>query len=211
MSRGGKVKDQASEPERRCIVTGEVQPKAGLIRFVVGPDGSIVPDLLEKLPGRGIWVAADRAALEKAVKKNLFTRAARQPVTVPEDLVDRLEAALASRVVHLISLARKAGGAVAGYEKVKDWLVKDHAEVLIQASDGSERGKTKLRPPREEGRYVGCLTAGELGLAFGRENVIHGALAAGGLTTRVVQEAEKLTGLRAKDGGKAHRKGTKTT
>lgn len=211
MSRGGTQKNRADAPERRCIATGEVQPKSGLIRFVVSPDGEIVPDLLEKLPGRGIWVAADRAALEKAVKKNLFARAARQMVTLPEGLVTRIEAALADRVVHLISLARKAGGAVAGYEKVKDWLAKDQVEILIQASDGSERGKTKLRPPRGEGRYIGCLTADELGLAFGRENVIHGALAAGGLTTRVVEEAAKLTGLRAKDGGKAHRKGTKTT
>jgi hypothetical protein len=114
-------------------------------------------------------------------------------------------------VVNLISLARKAGAAVAGYEKVKDWLAKDQAEVLIQASDGSERGKSKLRPPGGSGRYIGCLTARELGLAFGRENVIHGALAGGGLTIRVVDEAAKLSGLRENDGGNARRKGTKTT
>ncbi len=211
MSRGGQPKDRADGPERRCIATGEVSPKHGLIRFVVGPDNIVVPDLLEKLPGRGIWVAADRAALEKAVAKNLFARAARQPVTVPEDLVPRLEAALADRVVHLISLDRKAGSAVAGYEKVKDWLAKEKARVLIQASDGSERGKSKLSTPYG-GRFIGCLTAGELGLAFGRENVIHGALAGGGLTTRVVEEAAKLSGLREKsDGGTtARRKGTKT-
>ena len=65
MSRGGRIKER-DEPERRCIVTGEVQPKAGLIRFVAGPDGQVVPDLAEKLPGRGIWVTADRAAIAKA-------------------------------------------------------------------------------------------------------------------------------------------------
>ncbi|MEJ2035435.1 MAG: RNA-binding protein, partial [Maritimibacter sp.] len=144
MSRGGKTKDRAEASERRCIATGDVQPKSGLIRFVVSPTGEITPDLLEKLPGRGIWVTADPAALEKAVKKNLFARAARQTVTVPEGMVARLEPALADRVIHLISLARKAGSAVAGYEKVKDWLAKDQARVLIQATDGSERGKTKL-------------------------------------------------------------------
>ena len=199
MSRGGRDKDRTGEPDRRCIATGEVQPKSGLIRFVVGPDGTIVPDLLEKLPGRGIWVAADRAALEKAVAKNLFARAARQPVTVPDGLVDHVEAALADRVVHLISLARKAGQAVAGYEKVKDWLGKEEARVLIQASDGSERGKSKLSTPYG-GRFIGCLTASELGLAFGRENVIHSALAGGGLTSRVVEEAAKLSGMRTKIG-----------
>lgn len=210
MTRGGRPKDRVEGPERRCIATGEVQPKHGLIRFVIGPDRTVVPDLLGKLPGRGIWVAADRRAMEKAVLKGLFARAARQPVDVPEDLIARVEEGLADRVVHLISLARKAGEAVAGYEKVKDWLAKEQAEVLIQASDGSERGKSKLRPPREKGRFIGCLTARELGLAFGRENVIHGALAGGGLTTRVVEEAAKLTGLREKDGGSARRKGTKT-
>lgn len=211
MTRGGQPKDRTGEPERRCIATGETQPKTGLIRFVVGPDGGIVPDLLEKLPGRGIWVAAEREALDKAVAKGLFARAAKQPVTVPDDLVAKLEAGLADRVIHLVSLARKAGQAVAGYEKVKDWLAKEEARVLIQASDGSARGKSKLSTPYG-GRFIGCLTASELGLAFGRENVIHGALAGGGLTTRVVEEAAKLSGLRkTTDGGTARRKGTKTT
>ncbi len=201
MTRGGQPKTRAEGPERRCIATGAVQPAHGLIRFVVGPDGTIVPDLLGKLPGRGIWVSAERAALEKAVAKGLFARAARRSVTVPEDLLAKVEAGLADRVIELISLARKAGAAVAGFEKVKDWLAKDQAEVLIQASDGSQRGKSKLRPPRGKDRFIGCLTARELGLAFGRENVIHGALAGGGLTTRVVEEAAKLTGLRENDGG----------
>lgn len=210
MTRGGRTKDRTAAPERRCIVTGEVKPVSELIRFVVGPDGAIVPDLLGKLPGRGIWVSASREALEKAVSKNLFARAARQPVTVPDGLVDNVEAALADRVVHLISLARKAGQAVAGYEKVKDWLSKEEARVLIQATDGSERGKTKLSTPYG-GRYIGCLTGSELGLAFGRENVIHSALAGGGLTSRIVEDAAKLSGLRkTTDGGTARRKGTKT-
>jgi len=209
MGRGGQQKDREG-PERRCIATGEVQPKQGMIRFVVGPDNQIVPDLLEKLPGRGIWVTADREALKKACDKGLFARSAKQAVTVRDDMLEALEKALIRRLVDLISLARKGGRAVAGYEKVKDWLNKDHAKVLIQASDGSGRGKSKLRTP-EGGRFVGVLTASELGLAFGRENVIHGALATGGLTQRVVEEAAKLTGVRENGGGKVHRKGTKTT
>ncbi|MFD1913579.1 RNA-binding protein [Halodurantibacterium flavum] len=211
MTRGGRDKDR-DEPERRCIATGESQPKAGLIRFVVGPEGQVIPDLLERLPGRGIWVSADRAAVEKAVKKGLFARAARQPVQTG-DLVSALEAGLGRRVVDLLSLARKGGAAVAGFEKVKDWLVKDQAEVLIQACDGSERGKTKLRPPEPvnagDTTFIGCLTAAELGLAFGREHVIHAALAAGGLTARVVDEARKLSGIRGQIGGRAAGKDTK--
>lgn len=200
MTRGGR-EDMRDAPERKCIVSGESQPKAGLIRFCIGPDGAVVPDLLNRLPGRGIYVAADRAAIAKAAAKGLFSRAARQPVKAPDGLPDLVESLLARRVVDLISMARKAGEAVAGFEKVKDWLVKDKAKILVQASDGSERGKDKLYPPDgDESRFIGCLTSGELGLAFGRERAIHAALAAGGLTTRVVEEAARLAGLRVQTG-----------
>jgi hypothetical protein len=200
MTRGGR-KDRPDEPERRCIVTGETQPKRGLIRFVLSPEGVVVPDLSGRLPGRGMWVAADRAAIEKA-GRGQFARAAKAPVTVPPDLAAQVEQALARRVVDLVSLARKAGDAVAGFEKVKDWLALGRAKVLLQASDGSDRGKGKLWTP-QGGRWFGCLTASELGLAFGRDSVIHAALAAGGLAERVVEEAAKLTGLRPADGGAA--------
>ena len=124
-------------------------------------------------------------------------------VKVPDGLVTEIEDQLARRVVDLISLARKAGDAVMGFEKVKDWLEKGRAAVLIQASDGSERGKTKLHaPPGDEG-FIGCLTARELGLSFGREHAIHVALASGGLTPRVVEEAAKLAGLREQIDGVA--------
>ncbi|MDH5454365.1 MAG: RNA-binding protein [Paracoccaceae bacterium] len=208
MTRGGKDKDQ-DEPERRCIVTGDVQPKAGLIRFVVSPEGQVFTDLANKLPGRGIWVTADRAVIDKAVAKGLFSRAAKAPVTVSPELADTVEAAMARRVVDLISLTRKAGRAVSGFEKVKGWLAEGRAKVLFQASDGSERGKGKLWTP-EGGRWFGCLTASELGMAFGRDSVVHGALAAGGLTKRVVEEAAKLSSLRKMDGGKSAEKDTKS-
>ena len=201
MSRGGREKDR-DEPERRCIATGESQPKRGLIRFVIGPDGVVVPDLAEKLPGRGIWVAADRAALEKAAQKGLFSRAAKAPVKVPEGLEELVEAGVARRLVDLVSLTRKSGRAVAGFEKVKGWLAEGRAKVLLQASDGSDRGKGKLWTPTG-GRWFGCLTASELGLSFGRDHVIHGALAAGGLTDKVILEAGRLTGLRGHDDGNA--------
>jgi hypothetical protein len=215
MTRGGRDKTQ-DEPERRCIVTGESQPKGGLVRFGLGPEGQVVPDVLGRLPGRWMYVVADRAAIEKAAAKGLFARAARRPVVVPDGLADLVEAQLLRRVTDLVSMARKAGDAVTGYEKVKEWLVKGTARVLIQASDGSERGKAKLHPPPGEGGFIGCLTAGELGLSFGRERAIHGALAAGGLTTRVVEEAARLAGVRAfaqgkQVGGGSVGKDTKTT
>lgn len=206
MGRGGVSKDHTDGPDRKCIATGEVQPRFGLIRFVMGPERQIVPDILGKLPGRGIYVAADRAALETAVKKKLFARAAKGQVVLPDGLVEEVERQLARRVVDLISLQRKGGRAVAGYEKVKAWLQQEEAEVLIQASDGSDRGKSKLSTPHY-GHYIGWLTADELGLAFGRQTVIHGALASGGLTKRVVEEAQRLKGVRVKETGKGQSKG----
>lgn len=202
MTRGGREK-QRGDPERRCIATGEVQPKRGLIRFAVSPDAVVVPDILEKLPGRGIWVAAERAALESAVSKGLFSRGAKQAVNVPETLVADVEALLARRLIDGISMARKAGIAVAGYEKVKDRLGKDDVRILFQASDGSERGKSKLHPPGGRGSFFEVLTASELGLSFGRERVIHAALGFGGLTERIREDAIRLSGVRELDGGEA--------
>ncbi len=203
MTRGGQ-KDDGGEAERRCLVTGEVGPKAGLIRFVLGPDNQVVPDILGKLPGRGLYVTASRPILEEA-KRGQFARAAKSPVTIPDNLADEVERQLVLRLVELISLARKAGMALAGFEKVKEALAKAgdglgigawrRVRVLMQASDGSERGKSKLWTP-EGARYYSVLTAQELGAAFGRQTVIHAVLASGALADRVVEEAAKLRGLR---------------
>lgn len=208
MSRGGQDKN-GDDPERRCVVSGEVQPKFGMIRFVLGPEDMIYPDLAQKLPGRGIWVTADKDMIEKAATKGLFARAAKTAVKIPEGLADLVEAGQAIRVVELVSMVRKTGRAVIGFEKVKGWLSEGRAKVLLQASDGSERGKGKLWTP-EGGRWFGCLTASELGLAFGRDHAIHGALAKGALTQRVIEEAAKLTGLRKQGGEILAGKDTKT-
>ncbi|MDG1354066.1 MAG: RNA-binding protein [Sulfitobacter sp.] len=206
MGRGGASKDAESGAERKCLATGEVQPKYKMIRFVIGPEGQAFADVMGKLPGRGMWVSADRAALETVVKKGLFSRSAKQPVKTSDDLVEEVERQLARRVVDLISMQRKAGKAIAGYEKVKSWLQTEEALVLIQAVDGSGRGKSKLSTPHY-GHYIGCLTADELGLAFGRQTVIHGALASGGLTLRVVEEAHRLNGVRKNEAGSGQPKG----
>ena len=210
MPRGGKPKNH-SEPERRCIATGEVQPKRGLIRFGVSPDGQIVPDILEKLPGRGIWVASERSALDEATKKGLFARSAKQAVTLSDTLIDDVETLLAKRLIDGISMARKAGSAIAGFEKVKDWLGKDEARILFQASDGSERGKSKLHAPGGRGSFFEVLSASELGLSFGRERVIHAALGFGGLTERIREDAIRLSGVRELDSGLTAEEVKKTT
>jgi predicted RNA-binding protein YlxR (DUF448 family) len=202
MARGGR-KSEGDGPERRCIATGQSQPARGLVRFVVGPDAAIVPDVAGKLPGRGIWVSADRDALALAHRKNLFARAARQSVTMPDNLVEMVEQLLLRRVLDLLSLARKSGQAVAGYEKCRELAQTGAMAVLIQAADGSARGKTKLRPPDGHDTHIDWLRGQELGLAFGREHVIHSALRAGGLQRPIVEEAARLAGLRTDIGGYA--------
>lgn len=197
MGRGGARTDTQSE--RRCIVTGRTDCPDRLIRFVLGPEGAAVPDLLGKLPGRGMWVAANIENFDPARLGKAFSRAARQKVEPDPQLPLQLEQLLADRCIHLLALARKAGAAIAGYEKVKSWLDTGEAEILLQASDGSERGKSKLRPPAGPQSLITVLSGTELGQAFGRENVIHGALAGGGLTRRVVEETTRLAGMRAPD------------
>jgi hypothetical protein len=188
-----------------------VAPQSALIRFVEAPDGGVVPDVAGKLPGRGLYVLPDRDALARAASKGLFARALKRPAKAPDDLPDLIERLLVRRVIDHISLARKSGDAVTGYEKVKDWLQKEEARVLIQAEDGSSRGKSKLSTPYG-GDYIGWLTAEELGMAFGRQTVIHAALGAGGLARRVVEDAQRLKGVRVGTagtdrGGKGRRKG----
>ena len=208
MGRGGAPKDRSGDPDRKCVVTGEVQPKYGLIRFVAGPDGQLVPDVAGKLPGRGVYVAADRDILKKAVAKKVFARGLKTQVDVPDGLIDEIERQLARRVVDLISMGRKSGDAIAGYEKVKAWLDREEAHVLIQAVDGSGRGKSKLSTPHF-GKYIGWLTSNELGMAFARETVIHAALASGGLGRRVVEEAQRLRGVRETEGGNGRPEGNR--
>ena len=180
---------------RKCIATGELRPKSELLRFVVGPDQTLAFDVAGKLPGRGIWVSANKEALTLATKKNLFSRSAKEQVKVPDNLVEFVENVLLKRVISLLGLSRKSGGAVTGSTKVKDWTTSERARILFQASDGSPREKSKIRL-WGDGKTFECLARHELGAAFGREFAVHAALDAGGLASRVIEEATRLEGFR---------------
>ena len=186
--------------ERRDIVSGEVRPEERLIRFVAGPDGSVVPDLARKLPGRGLWVAADRDSVAAAVKKNAFARAAKAPLKPSAELPDLVERLLARRCLDLLGLARKEGVLISGFEKTLAKIRSGEAAWLIEASDGSPDGRRKLlsavpgspRPPA----LCAAFTSGELGLATGGENVVHVALLAGRRAERWTDEVRRLAGFR---------------
>jgi uncharacterized protein len=187
-----------SGPQRRCLATGEVRPKAALVRFVVSPDGTVVPDVAGRLPGRGLWLTARRDIVAAAAAKKVFARAARRAVIASADLPDAVERLLARRCCELIGLARRAGAAVTGFEKVREELRAGRVGAALEASDGAEGGRDKLlRLGRGLVAVVDVLTAAELGAAFGRDRAVHGALAPGRLAERLVEDASRLKGFRA--------------
>ena len=189
------------EPLRRCIVSGEVRPKAELLRFVVGPDGQVVPDIKGSLPGRGLWLLPQGPILEKARKRRLFARAARRQVTVAEDLVSQISRLLRRRCLDLIGLAKRAGQVVSGFEQVRPWLAEGRAGVLLAASDGASDGRGRLKALglalRPDLPVIDVFSSAELGAALGREGVVHAAVAEGDLARKLLSEAARLSGLRS--------------
>ena len=194
--------DLEKGPLRRCVATGAVQPKDGMIRFVVAPDGELVPDLEERLPGRGLWLTAEAAVFAKAMSKNLFAKAARRVVRVPPDLAERLERLLERRCLDAFGLARRAGQALAGYEKVREALKTNQVGragppyLLVEASDGSpdQRGKiTALAPGMP---VVDLFDAAAMAAALGRENAVHAVVARGKLAKGLARDAARLKGIK---------------
>jgi predicted RNA-binding protein YlxR (DUF448 family) len=188
-----------SGPLRRCIVTGASLPAERMVRFVIGPDGSVVPDLEARLPGRGMWLSAERDVVNTALAKNAFARAARRAVTVPGDLADRIEALLARRCIEFLGLARRAGQVVAGFDQVRAALADAPHGVLVEAADGAEDGRGKLRALAPALPMVDRLSGAELGAAFGRDRFVHVLVAPGRLAERLRIEAERLSGFRTND------------
>lgn len=183
--------------QRRCIATGEVRAREELLRFVVDPSGRLIPDITGRAPGRGIWLAPDRDNVKTALSRKLFVRAARRALEIDPALDRKVEDLLAARCIELIGLARRAGQAVTGFEKVRARLKQGDAAILLAAQDGAEDGREKLRRLAPDMTVVDCLTSEELGRAFGREHAVHAVLAPGALAVKFELEARKLKGFRA--------------
>jgi len=182
-----------AEPMRRCIVTGAEAPRRHLLRFVLSPDGVVTPDLAGRLPGRGAWVAPSADAIAGAVKKKLFNRAFSAPASVPADLPVLIERLLVQRMVDVLGLARRAGQAVSGAEKVAEFTAAGRARVLLLASDAG--ADAKRRAPHGLAT-VATLSAEEIGRAFARDRTVHAAVAAGELGRRLIDDSIRLAGLR---------------
>ncbi len=182
---------------RRCIVTRESLPVSRLVRFVVGPGDEVVPDIRGRLPGRGLWLAARRDIVDRACTSNLFAKAARGRAVVGDGLSDRVECLLRDRCLDLIGMARRAGLAVAGYEKVRAQLRGGKARLMVTACDAAPGGRTKLIGPAQGATVVDVLRASELGQVFARAGVVHVAIGSESLAARLIVEAGRLAGFRA--------------
>ncbi len=194
--RDGGPKDRGGE--RRCIATGRVGPKAGMVRFVIDPAGAVLPDVTERLPGRGLWLTASSTALAQAIRKNRFAYAARRKVTVPEGLGDTLDRLLSDQALGLIGLAQGAGQLTVGFDRVSERLRAGPVGAVIEARDGAGAGRARLRALAPSAPVVGVFDAAELAGALGRDSVVvHGALEATPLTARIVAAADRLAGFRA--------------
>jgi predicted RNA-binding protein YlxR (DUF448 family) len=158
-----------------------------MIRFVLGPDARVVPDLRQRLPGRGVWVSAEKALVEDAVKRRLFARAFKAQVAVSPDLAEEIERLLRDDLRQGLSLANKAGNVIAGFAKVESAVAQGSLAALIHAAEAAEDGRRKIAGQLRKRLgdaildvpVIQELSNHELGLALGRSHVIHAALVAG--------------------------------
>lgn len=180
---------------RMCALTRTQRPRSDLLRFVASPDGDLVPDLKEALPGRGVWLSLSRADVTEAVRRKVFARALKAEVVLPDNLADLIARLLLKDAMSCLSLASKAGQVVAGFDKTEAAIVHGRAAVLIAASDGAPDGRRKLsgklRGADQAGQLVECFVSADLDLALGRTNVIHAAINPGALAQKFLACARR--------------------
>jgi uncharacterized protein len=181
-------------PLRRCLVRREQGRREAMLRFVVAPDRTLVFDVGATLPGRGLWLSAAGDVVEMALKRGVFSRAARQQVITPKDLRAQVETMLAQRIFELAGLARRGGGAISGFEKAREWLVSGKAGLVMQALDGSVDERARFLGGRDI-PVVTIFTAARLGQVFGRDHAVHAVIAAGRLAEKIQIEALRLAGV----------------
>lgn len=184
--------------ERTCIASGLAGTHDTLLRFALNPQGEVVFDAYQKLPGRGAWVAPNAAALQQAIDKKAFTRAFKQQVNVDKTIIEQVETRLKETAHALLPLCQKSGLLVSGYEKVKETFAKESVAALIMASDASENAREKMFSLRAEYPLIEAFTREELGAAVGREQAVQIALLESGLAEKFIQKMQCFTGFRDK-------------
>ena len=192
VKRGDMRSDKGNGPQRRCLVTRRMATKESLIRFVVGPDNQVLPDVAANLPGRGIWLSAERDVVNTACARNLFAKGFRAAVLVDAQLDRRVEDLVAKRCLGLLGLARRAGDATLGFERVCEALTAGVAGVGLIAMEAAENSRRKFLRAAREKPVLSLFTGVELSQALGREHVVFVAVAKGRIAQRLVIEAERL-------------------
>jgi predicted RNA-binding protein YlxR (DUF448 family) len=191
-----------------CALTRQVRPEAELIRFVAAPDGTVVPDLKAKLPGRGVWVGLGRAEVKEAIRRNVFARGLKVQAKPVAELADQVAGLLRSAALGRLGLARKAGAAIAGFAKVEAAVERQPLAALVIASDAAEDGRRKMEQAlwRRYGQeapvpVLRLFSGAELGLAMGRPDVIHAAVLQGPAGKSFVDAAVRLQRYEGAGGG----------
>jgi uncharacterized protein len=191
--------DEEKGPNRTCVATRAVLPIDQLIRFVLGPEGQLVPDLKAKLPGRGVWVTASHEAVTDAVKRKAFARSLKQPVVMPEGLARMVEDLMAADARQSLAMANKAGMVITGFAKVEQAIARGGVSALIIARDGGDDGRRKVLQAvkRQHGNTDAIpvfrpFDSCEMDLALGRENAIHAALLTGPASDAFVKRLLRL-------------------
>ena len=207
---------ERSATMRMCAVSRQVRPIDELIRFVISPQGDVVPDLKRKLPGRGMWITASREVVAEAVRRHQFSKAFKRELRTPQTLPADIEALLVRSVTEALGIAAKACQVVAGFGKVESALREGTVEVLIHASDGAADGIRKLdmlarqnagnRGAKPQIPVVTVLKSIELDLALTRSNVIHAALLAGPASRSFLSRSQMLVRYRMADADKTAEK-----
>ena len=180
--------------ERRCISSMEVRQTRTMIRFVLSPDNVVTPDLKNALPGRGMWVTSCRSALQNAVDKNMFSKSAKAKVFVPDDLIERTEMLLRKRIIESVSLARRSGQAISGFEKVKELLKSHQADVILCAGDTKADSAEKLAGMCRmlEVSFFGGVEPLELGKVFGNDKATYAGIVKCGIADTLKYEIDRL-------------------
>lgn len=200
IDRGPRGRDRT----RLCAATREVQPVSELMRFVVGPDGEVVPDIRSRLPGRGIWVTATRDALGEAIKRKVFSRGFKREVRLPSNFIGRTEQLLERSVLDALAMAGKAALVATGFSRAERALREDKVVAIVHAAEASADGIHKLeaasrRRAGEPPVVIGFLASAQLDLALNRPNVVHAALLAGPASETFLARCRRLERFRTGD------------
>ena len=183
-------------PTRKCLVTGVSIKKRDLMRFVINPENTLIADIDQKLPGRGYWIKAERQIILKAINKKILFKAIKDDICINHNVLDQIESQIKKKIINYISLSRKAGMAIFGFDKIKASLSNNNIGLLIQALDGSDREKKRMRNQSIPKIIDNCLTKLDLGKAFGRENVIHCAVLRSSFIENISFNANRLNNLK---------------